>query len=174
MKRRVLLLSLASLLLAFLLDQLNHYLGAWQVHVWCGGLFVAFAALRLDFRSGAAASFIGGLILDAGAPVAFGTHALLFLAAHAAVFNIRSRAPREETIVGVIVALLVNLGLFLALSFIRIDGSPDAGAAWLRDFADLLASQLLIALVAPWFFAVQARLLRLGGADFRVAPHGAL
>ena len=163
MKLRALLLSLASLLLVSLLAQLNHYLGPWQLHVWCGGLFVAFAALRLDFPSGAAAAFIGGLLLDAGAPVAFGTHALLFLAAHAVVFNIRARAPRDETIVGVIVALLANLGLFLALSFLRIDLSPDAGEAWMRNFADLLVSQLVIALIAPWFFALQTRLLQLGG-----------
>ena len=163
MKLRVLILSLASLLLVTLLAQLNHYLGPWQLHAWCGGLFVAFIALRLDFAAGAAASFIGGLLLDAGAPVTFGTHALLFLAAHAVIFNIRARAPRDETIVGVIVALLANLGLFLALSFLRIDLSPDAGEAWMRNFADLLVSQLAIALVAPWFFALQTRLLHLGG-----------
>ncbi len=174
MKLRVFLLSLASLLLVALLDQLNHYLGPWQLHVWCGGLFVAFTALRLDFRTGAATSFIGGLLLDAGAPVAFGTHALLFLAAHAVIFNIRARAPREETIVGVIFALLANLGLFLALSFLRIDASPDAGAAWMRVFADLLVSQLVIALIAPWFFAVQARLLQLGGIDVRGVSRGTL
>ena len=174
MKLRVFLLSLASLLLVVLLDQLNHYLGPWQLHVWCGGLFVAFAALRLDFRTGAATSFIGGLLLDAGTPVAFGTQALLFLAAHAVIFTVRARAPREETIVGVIFALLANLGLFLALSFLRIDDSPDAGAAWMRVFADLLVSQLVIALIAPWFFAVQARILQLGGIDMRGASRGSL
>ncbi len=173
MKLRVFILSLASLLLVVLLGQLNHYLGPWQLHAWCGGLFVAFAALRLDFRTGAAAAFIGGLLLDAGSPVTFGTHALLFLAAHAAIFNVRARAPRDETIVGVIAALLANLGLFLALSFLRVDLGPDSGEAWMRDFADLLVSQLVLALIAPWFFAVQANLLRMSGTHIRDASRGA-
>jgi len=173
MKLRVLLLSIASLLLVTLLAQLNHYLGAWQLHAWCGGLFVAFTALRLDFRAGAAAAFIGGLLFDAGAPVPFGTHALLFLAAHAVIFNVRARAPRDETIIGVMAALLANLGLFIAISFIRLDGAPDSGEAWMRDFADLLVSQIVLALVAPWFFAMQARLLRLGGTELRDTARGA-
>ena len=172
MKLRVLLLSLAALLLVTLLAQLNHTLGPWQLHVWCGGLFVAFAALRLDFRTGAAAVFIGGLLLDAGSPVTFGTHALLFLAAHAVIFNVRARVPRDETIVGVIAALLANLGLFLALSFLRVDLGPDSGEAWMRDFSDLLVSQLVLVLIAPWFFAMQTRLLQLGGTQLRDASRG--
>lgn len=167
MKSRVLILTAASLLLSVVLGQLNHYLAVWQVHVWCGGLFVAFAALRLGYRTGALAAFVAGLLLDAGEPVAFGTQGFLFLAAHAVIFNVRARAPREETIVGVVVALLANLGLFLALSFMRIDPAVQPAAAWMRCFGDLLASQITLALIAPWFFAVQTRLLELGGTNLR-------
>lgn len=167
MRNRALILTGASLLLALLLGQLNHYLSAWQVHVWCGGLFVAFAALRLGYRTGAAVCFAAGLLLDAGEPVAFGTQGFLFLGAHAVVFNIRSRAPRDETVVGVVVALLANLGLFLAMSFLRIDPVVETARAWLRVFADLLVSQIVLAVIGPWFFAVQARLLALSGAPAR-------
>lgn len=167
MGKRALILTAASLLLALLLGQLNHYLSAWQVHVWCGGLFVAFAALRLGYRTGASVCFAAGLLLDAGEPVAFGTQAFLFLGAHAVVFNIRSRAPRDETIVGVVVALLANLGLFLAMSFLRIDPVVETARTWLRVFADLLVSQIVLAVIAPWFFAVQTRLLALSGAPAR-------
>jgi len=167
MKTRVLILSAASLLLAWVLTQINHYLAPWQLHVWCGGLFVAFAALRLGYRTGAIAVFIAGLLLDAGKPVAFGTQAFLFLAAHAVIFNVRARAPRDETIVGVVTALLVNLGLFLALSFPHIDSSRFAAGSWMRCFADLLVSQIVLALLAPWFFSVQTRLLEFGGTNLR-------
>ena len=167
MKRRVLILTAASLLLALLLGQLNHYLAVWQVHVWCGGLFVAFVALRLGYRTGATAAFIAGLLLDAGTPVAFGTQGFLFLAAHAVIFTVRARAPRDETIVGVMVALLANLGLFLALSFLRIDPLIEPAQAWMRVFADLLVSQVVLALIAPWFFAVQTRLLEANGTNLR-------
>ncbi len=167
MKRRVLILAAASLLLAWVLGQLNHYLALWQIHVWCGGLFVTFVALRLGYRMGAVTSFIAGLLLDAGAPVAFGTQGFLLLAAHAVIFTIRARAPREETIIGVVIALFANLGLFLALSFLRIDSLVNPAPAWMRVFADLLVSQLVLALIAPWFFAVQTRLLEATGANLR-------
>lgn len=159
----MLILSGASLLLAQLLAQLNHYLAPWQVHVWCGGLYVAFAALRLGYAAGATVSFIAGLLLDAGTPVPFGTQGFLFLAAHAVVFNLRARAPRDETIVGVVVALLANLGLFLAMGFVLIPPAAESSGAWMRVFADLLVSQIALALIAPWFFAVQSRLLELAG-----------
>jgi len=167
MSNRALLLTIASLLLALLLGQLNHYLATWQVHVWCGGLFVAFAALRLGYRTGATVCFVAGLLLDAGEPVAFGTQGFLFLGAHAVIFNIRARAPRDDTIVGVVVALLANLGLFLAMSFLRIDPVVETARAWLRVFADLLVSQITLALIAPWFFAVQTRLLAFSGTSVR-------
>ena len=174
MKKRLLILTMATLLLALLLGQLNHYLAVWQIHVWCGGLFVAFAALRLGYSTGASAAFISGLLLDAGEPVAFGTQAFLFLAAHAFIYKIRARAPRGETVVGVVVALIANLALFLALSFIRIDPAVDTARAWLRVFADLLVSQITIALIAPWFFAVQTRLLELSGNPLRDISRRAL
>ena len=167
MKSRVLILTAASLLLALILGQLNHYLAVWQVHAWCGGLFVAFAALRLGYRTGAIVAFIAGLLLDAGEPVAFGTQAFLFLAAHAIIFNVRARAPRDATIVGVVVALMANLALILVLGFLRIDPGLQPAAAWMRCFADLLVSQVVIALIAPWFFSMQTRLLELGGTNLR-------
>jgi hypothetical protein len=159
MKNRVLLLFAASLLLLLLLGQLNHHLAAWQLHVWCGGLFVAFAGLRVAYGVGASAAFLAGLMLDSTAPVPFGTQGFLFLAAHAVVFNIRARAPRDEVAVGVLVALLANLGLFLALGFLRIEAGADSARGWMRSFADLLVSQVVLALIAPWFFAIQQRLL---------------
>ena len=167
MQRRVLILTAASLLLTVIVGQLNHHLAVWQIHVWCGGLFVTFAALRLGYRTGAIATFIAGLLLDAGQPVSFGTHGFLFLAAHAVIFTIRARAPRDATIIGVMIALIANLGLFLVLSFLRIDPSIKTEQTWLRAFADLLVSQIVIALIAPWFFAVQTRLLEATGTNLR-------
>jgi cell shape-determining protein MreD len=174
MKRRVLILAIAALLLIWLLGQLNHYLAVWQIQVWCGGLLVAFTGLRMGYRTGATAAFVAGLLLDAGEPVAFGTQALLLLAAHAVIFTVRNRAPREEILVGVVFALIANLGLFLALCFLRIDTSFDPGAVWMRAFADLLVSQIVLAVVAPWFFALQIRLLAISGNHPRELSHRAI
>jgi hypothetical protein len=167
MKCRVLILLFASLVLAFLVGQLNHLLAVWQVQVWVGGLFVAFAGLRIAYAPGAIAVFLAGLLLDAHAPVYFGLQGLLFLAAHAVVFTIRARAPRDEIALGVVIALLANLGLFLALGFVLITAGPESSQAWMRSFADLVVSQVVIALIGPWFFAFQYRLLELTAGNSR-------
>ncbi|MDE3084699.1 MAG: hypothetical protein KGJ37_05705, partial [Verrucomicrobiota bacterium] len=115
------LLALAPLvLLGFLLGQFNHALAPCHVYLFAGGLMVAFAALRLDFDVGLAAVFVAGLFCDANEPVRFGTQAFLFAVAYSAIVLVRRRLPREETLVAVAVALLANLGLFLALSVLLV------------------------------------------------------
>ncbi len=163
--RRTLATFLPLLLLWALLAQVNHLLAPLHLYLFAGGLFVAYAALVLPWRDGLAAVLLAGLLCDADAPVRLGTHLLLFAAAHAVVGNIRDRVPRDETVARVIVALLVNLALFLALSFVLIGRGPAPAAVWPRVFLDLAASQVFIALVAPWFFALQARTLVLARVE---------
>ena len=83
----------------------------------------------------------------------------MFAAAYAVVANIRDHVPREETVARVIVALLLNLGLFLVISFVLVGRSPAPGAVWPRLILDLVCSQVFLALIAPWFFALQAHTL---------------
>ena len=136
-------------------------------HVWlfAGGLYVAYSALMLPFRQGLAATILGGLLCDSVAPVAFGLHAALFAAAHVVVFSVRERLQRGETLVRVTVALLANVALFLVLSLARARHVPAGATAWPRMLSDLVWSQAVLALVAPWFFALQLRTLELAGAQ---------
>ncbi|MDB6169508.1 MAG: hypothetical protein JWM88_2372 [Verrucomicrobia bacterium] len=163
--RRTLVTFLTLLLLWVIVAQVNHAASAAHLYFFVGGLFVTYAALVLPLRGGLAAVLLAGALCDADSPVPFGTHVLLFALAHAVVFNIRDRVPRDETVARVIVALLVNLALFLALSFALVGRSPAPASAWPRLLADLVGSQLLLALVAPWFLALQARTLVLAGVD---------
>ena len=101
------------------------------------------------------------MLCDASAPIPFGTHALLFAAAHVIIFNIRDRVPRDETVARVIIALLANLVLFLVFSLFLITRLPSAAAAWPRLVLDLICSQLLIIVIAPWFFALQSGALEI-------------
>jgi rod shape-determining protein MreD len=98
-------------------------------------------------------------------PVPFGTHAVLFAVAHAIVFNARERLQRDDTAVRVIVALLANLGLFLALTFVRIRVAHGGAGSWPRMLSDLAWSEIMIVAVAPWFFALQLRTLELARAN---------
>jgi rod shape-determining protein MreD len=159
--RRTLVLAGSLLLLWTIVVQLNDALSGLRVYVFAGALFVAFTALTQPRRSGLAAVMLGGLICDSGAPVTFGTHMLLFAAAHAVLFHLRERVPREDNTSATVVVLLTNLALFLAFSFTQIHDAPLPAAVWPRLIADLVCSQIFLVLVTPWFFALQAGALAL-------------
>jgi hypothetical protein len=158
---RWLLVWLANLLLLWLTGLANHYLAPFALHLYVCGLMVGYAALRLDYRHGFLATVLTGLAFDAMQPVPFGTHVVLLGIVHATLLSGRRRFPREEPIFATVVALLANLFLFIALSVLLIGAGPRPAEAWLRIFVDLLVSQVGVALITPWFMALNARLLEL-------------
>ena len=158
---RPLVLFVPLLLLWTILSELNHALSGLHLHVFAGGLFVVFAALHQPLRAGLAATLLAALVCDANTPVAFGTHLLLFAAAHVAIHRLRDRVPRADNIAATVVVLFTNLALFLLLSFTQLHSSPAPGAVWPRLIADLVASQLFLVLITPWFLALQDRALAL-------------
>lgn len=163
--RRLAILLLSQVLLWALVGQLNHALTGVRVYVFAAALYIAHATLWQPWRTGLLAAVLGGLLCDASAPVAFGTHMLLFAAAHVATFQLRERLPREDPIGVVVIVLLVNFGLFIVFSLTQIGHSPVPGAMAIRLLVDLVCSQVLLALITPWFFALQARALVLAGAS---------
>ncbi len=172
--RRVLATVLCGWLVVALFAQANHYLAPWHMHLWAGGLLVTFASLRLEHREGLVTVLLVGALCDATAPVAFGLHAFLFALAHSVIHNLRNRFPREEAFFGIVVALLANLGLFLAFSFTRVGDLPHPGASWLRLFADLFLSQITLALITPWVLALHERSLEIAGVSLRVEQRGVI
>ena len=160
MRRFVVLFALQVLLWA-LIGELNHALSSLHVYVFGGGLYVSYLALTQPLRPGLAVSLLGGLVCDAHAPVAFGTHLLLFAAAHLTVFRLRDRIPREDNLAAILVVLFTNFGMFLLLSFSQLHHAPLPAVTWPRLIADLVGSQILVVLVTPWFFALQARAVAL-------------
>lgn len=162
---RWLIVFLANLLLLWLAGLANHYLAPHAVSLYLAGLLVVYPALRLDSRHGFAATALTGLAFDATTSAPFGTHLVLLGLVHATLLHGRHRFPREEPIFATVVALLGNLFLFLALSFLLISAHPRPAEGWLRLFVDLLASQLVLGLVTPWFMALQSRLMQFARLD---------
>jgi len=154
--------------------QINHYLAPIHLSLFAGGLLVAFPALRLDFRTGWWSSLLIGLLVDSSTPVAFGFHGLIFVAAHTGIFNLRGRFPREETAFGLIIALLANLALFIVITASLIHRTPSPLEMLPRLSLDLLASEFLVFLVAPWFFALQEKTLEIAGVSLRREQRGLL
>jgi len=174
MTRTTFIIFACNVILWLCVAQLNHYLATLHFSVFAGGLLVAFPALRLRFREGWWASLLIGLLIDASAPVAFGFHGLLFVVMHVFIFNLRGRFPLEETTFGVITALLANLALFIVITASLLHRSPEPFAMLPRLFIDLLASQTLVFLVAPWFFALQENTLERFGVSLRREQRGLL
>lgn len=162
---RWLIVLLANLLLLWLAGLANHYLAPHALSLYVAGLLVAYPGLRLDPRHGFAATALTGLAFDAMTPVPFGTHLVLLGLVHAVLLHGRRRFPRQEPIFATVVALLANLFLFLALSFLLISAHPHPAEGWLRLFVDLLASQLVLGLATPWFMALQDRAMQLARLD---------
>ncbi|MDD3179235.1 MAG: hypothetical protein PHQ04_02670 [Opitutaceae bacterium] len=165
MDRRLPLLFLTNLLLAWLAGQVNHSLAPMAVHLYLGGLFVAFAALRLDLKNGGLCTVLTALACDSTTAAPFGTSLVLFGLAHATVLAVRQGFPRDEPVFATVVTLILNLFLFLACSFVLVGLNPRPADAWLRLFVDLIASQLVLAFITPWFFALQARVFELARLD---------
>jgi cell shape-determining protein MreD len=174
MTRTTLIIFGCCVVLSVCVSQLNHYLAPLHLSLFAGGLLVTFAALRLDFRAGWWSSLLIGLLIDSSTAVAFGFHGLFFVAAHVGIFNLRGRFPREETIFALVVALLANLALFIVITASLIHRSPSPFDMLPRLASDLLASELLVLLVAPWFFALQEHTLELGGVSLRREQRGLL
>ncbi len=152
---------LTQLLLWALLSQINHYLAVWHLYIFAGSLFVTLTALRLPLRNGIYATLFAGLLCDANTPVPFGTHMLLFGLTHALVVKIRASIPGEQTTMQVIIAFVANIALYLALTIILAAGPLQLGPVLPRLLWDLLVSQLVLLLIAPWFFSLQTSLLGL-------------
>jgi cell shape-determining protein MreD len=162
---RWLIVLLANLLLCWMVGTANHYLSRFSflwmdycsIHLYIGGLFVLYAALRLDSKHGWIAVLLTGLMTDSLDPVPFGSSMLLLGLVYATLLYGRRRFPREGSIFGIVVALFANLFLVIALSFLLVGANPRPGEIWLRIFVDLLASQAVIILITPWFLALQER-----------------
>jgi hypothetical protein len=172
---RAAVIFLTLFLLWLLVAETNHYLTPLHIYLFVGGLFVTFAALRLPLRAGLAAVLLGGLLCDANTPIAAGlpavafslahAHTLFFAAAFLVIYQLRDRMARDEPFIRLFVALLANLSLFVALSCARQIMTPLPAAAWGRLLADLVCSQVVVALIAPWFFALQGSALTLTRAE---------
>ncbi|MDR1789284.1 MAG: hypothetical protein LBR12_02870 [Opitutaceae bacterium] len=132
--------------------------GILPLHLFCAGLFAAYGAFHLHPRAGFAGVFVIGLLMDARAPVPFGTQAVLLAALHTLLSAARDRVDRNSDTARILAAVLANLVFSLALALLCV---RRAALQPLPLLGDLLLSQALVALVTPWYFALQSRLVRL-------------
>lgn len=167
--RQPLIIIACGVLLWTITAQLNHYLAVWHLNLFTGGLMLAYPALRFRSRLAWRILLPLGLLVDAVSAAPFGMHAFLFLLANVFIFWIRGRNPRPDAVFGVLVAVAANAALFLVVAAaFAIRGPVQVGVVW-TVFANLVLSSVFVALVAPWFFALQTRALALAGISGQMA-----
>jgi len=175
MSHRLILVAFAcGVLLWTIFAQLNHYLSGWHINLFVGGLLVTFPALRLTYRDGWKVMLLLGFWCDADAPIRFGLHAILFLAAYTIIYHLRGRFPREEGLFGVMVAMIANAGIFLAMTIALVVRHPAPFSALPAVILDLFISELFVAVAAGWFFTLQEHALEIAGFSLRRDQRGLL
>ncbi len=171
--RRPVVIFVCGVILFALVRQANHVLAPWGVSLWCGGLAVAFPALRLSPQQGFNACFLLGLLLDATSPLPFGCNAFLFGVAQLAIVRVRNRFAAGEVLTGIAVAWVANLACYLTATFVAL-GTAAEHVSGLRILTDLLFSQIAVGLLAPWFFALQERALNFARIGLQDEPSAAI
>lgn len=162
---RWIIVLLTNLILILLVAELNHGLAIWSLHVYLGGLFLTFSSLHLSLKQGLLATGATGLMLDSTNPLPFGSTFILFLICHVVVFSLRGNFARSNLRTEVVLALSLNLVLMLSYGLLAAGGTPYPSIYWTRIAWDLLFSLVGVALLAPWFFALQRTALGFVGVD---------
>ena len=155
----------ANLLLLLIGRETNHYLAPYGVSVLICGLALPVTALRLTTRPGLLVMVLTGLAIDALNPVAFGSSALLLAAGLLTVHALRQRLVQDSFATHLLVAVSMNLVLFVAEPFSTTGIPAFRTPTLMRILVDLLLSQALVVVLAWWFFALQERALVLWGVN---------
>jgi len=155
----------ANLLLLVIAGEVNHYISVWGFSLLLAGLALPVAGLRLSLRPGLLAMALTGLAMDALGPTAFGSSAALLTAGLLFLHAVRHRLARDSMSVHIIVALSTNVVIFVTQPMFVGALVAYATPTSLRVIVDLLFSQLILAALAWWFFALQERALVLWGVN---------
>lgn len=162
---RWIIILMANCLLILMAGEMNHHLSVLSLHAFIGGLLVTFAALRLQIKPAFLASGLTALLLDALTPLPEGTLFLMLMGAHTLIFAARGNFSRESTLTGTAIAMGANTAIMLGISVSVIPENVAPGPFWQRAFVDILFSQGIVAVVAPWFFSLQMASLQLVGIN---------
>lgn len=146
--------------------QINHHLAhtpliGGTVYLFTVGLPVAFAALRLSLGQGLATTLATTLLAEAGLPLGHGVIILPAVACICLTHALRVNFNRLNPSSAIVVTLAINLVLMVGITLATRVSTP--ADYWGRMAADILLSQVVVALLTGWFFSAQIALLRTFG-----------
>jgi len=159
MAARTIALLGANLLLYGLMQGLNNALTPLGLSIYIGGLFIAFPALTLPPLNALIVILLSAFLIDAPLIIPFGTSALLFSFGFYLATLAEQRIHYSLKTLTAVIAFTLNLGLFFCISLIAPETS-FSNPQQLKSLAiNLVLSQTLLLIIAPWFLSFQQLLL---------------
>ena len=158
---RSLLFFVANVLLLHLMLMVNSALAIWAIFPVLLGPMIVFPALYMRHSAYFLCTLCTGLWVDVALPLPFGWMTGLFLCSGVLVFALRKRFRAEENHHPILLAHALNVVAVGALAMPRVHDLYTVPDFWIQTALTIILSQLLLTLVAPWFFNLQRLLLEL-------------
>ncbi len=150
--RALVVLTLANLLLIFIIGEINGTLAQWGLFLYLPGLLVLPSAQHLDCFRSSASLFLSGLLYDHSIHATFGFHAfamaIVYLLLRKTPFMGNSFSPAQSRLL----SLSVNLCLAIAwglFSLLSLDELAPWG--WSRFLIDATLSSFMALALGSWF-----------------------
>lgn len=151
---------LSMWLLYIAMHLLNQLLAPFGIWLFIEGLFLVFPLLYLRLKHGLLCILLLGLLLDAGSAYPLGLRSTAYALTLLAFTPLRRRVRRENKLQATLVALGLNLCVFLFVFCGVIASQPQM--SWPlagRALSDLLLSEAIVALAAMQWIHFQRQLL---------------
>ena len=155
------ILFAANMLLFFLCSLVNSRLAAFSLYLVLLGLMPIIPALYLRFPSFLFCSALSGLFVDAGLASGIGLFTCGFPVMGTLIRSIRLRFRSGSGYRLVLLANLTNISCIILLHFSYNLKQFFQPALWVQLLTITLFSQIMLHLVAPWFFRFEWMLFEL-------------
>jgi hypothetical protein len=159
MATKAIVLLGSNILLYGLMQGLNNALAPLGLSIYLGGLFIAAPTLILPPLTALIVIILTAFLIDAPLLTPFGSSALLFTLGFylATIAQRRIHYPLNSLTTGI--AFTLNLCLFIGITLVAPETSIVNTQQLQSLFINLVLSQALLLLIAPWFLSLQQSVL---------------
>lgn len=158
---RWLVIILGNCILLFLVQWVNHSLASVLLHVFPFALYIFVPLILLPFTSGLLSVFITGLILDVSVGFSFGVMAVILSVVYTAAYSFRHHFKIYSGWHNMLILQSANAIVFALLLEIIDPSNYGHAGFWLSMVINLIFTQFILLIVAPWFLDLQNSLLYL-------------
>lgn len=151
--------------LYFLITEFNDSIARTSITLFLPGLFLAYPALNLRFYPALFCNVVTGLLIDATSPVPFGSTAIIFLLIQLVINKYRSNIKKNNLYHGWVISQVTNLIIFSFVTLYFNAAHLFEIGIFVRTVFDFIISQLILALLTPWYLSLVKQMVSFTGVD---------